>query len=163
MARILAAVWPIVKGCITGGVFGITIADWSASYVTLHGASMHPTFDPQQAERALVDKRCLHRYHFSRGDVVVFRSPRDHRELVVKRLIALPGDWIQIPEKQEIQQIPQGRCWVEGDNAATSFDSRSYGPVPMGLLRGRVTHIIWPPHRIGRVDRKMPEGRIVPL
>uniref|UniRef100_A0A804RGQ0 Mitochondrial inner membrane protease subunit 2 n=1 Tax=Zea mays TaxID=4577 RepID=A0A804RGQ0_MAIZE len=129
MARILAAVWPIVKGCITGGVFGITIADWSASYVTLHGASMHPTFDPQQAERALVDKRCLHRYHFSRGDVVVFRSPRDHRELVVKRLIALPGDWIQIPEKQEIQQIPQGRCWVEGDNAATSFDSRSYGPV----------------------------------
>jgi inner membrane protease subunit 2 len=57
------------------------------------------------------------------------RSPRDHRELMVKRLIALSGDWIQIPEKQEIRQIPLGHCWVEGDNAALSFDSRSYGPV----------------------------------
>jgi len=81
----------------------------------------------------------------------------------VKRLIALPGDWIQIPEMQEIRQIPQGHCWIEGDNAALSLDSRSYGPVPMGLLQGRVTHIIWPPQRIGRVDRKMPEGRIMPL
>ncbi|CAD6259365.1 unnamed protein product [Miscanthus lutarioriparius] len=163
MARALAAVWPLVKGCITGSVLGITVADWVASVVTMDGASMHPTFDPQQAERALVEKRCLYRYDFSRGDVVVFRSPRDHRELMVKRLIALPGDWIQIPEKQEIRQIPEGHCWVEGDNAALSFDSRSYGPVPMGLLRGRVTHIIWPPQRIGRVDRKMPEGRIMPL
>jgi inner membrane protease subunit 2 len=38
-----------------------------------------------------------------------------------------------------------------------------YLQVPMGLLQGRVTHIIWPPQRIGRVDRKMPEGRIMPL
>lgn len=57
------------------------------------------------------------------------RSPRDHRQLIVKRLIALPGDWIQIPEMQEIRQIPQGHCWIEGDNAALSLDSRSYGPV----------------------------------
>jgi hypothetical protein len=47
----------------------------------------------------------------------------------VKRLIALPGDWIQVPEKQEIWQIPQGHCWVEGDNASVSLDSREYGPV----------------------------------
>jgi inner membrane protease subunit 2 len=73
MARALAAVWPLVKGCITGGVLGITVADWCASVVTMDGASMHPTFDPQQAERALVEKRCLYRYDFSRGDVVVIR------------------------------------------------------------------------------------------
>jgi len=73
MARDLAAVWPLVKGCITGSVVGITVADWVASVVTMDGASMHPTFDPQQAERALVEKRCLYRYDFSRGDVVVFR------------------------------------------------------------------------------------------
>jgi len=73
MARALAVVWPLVKGCITGSVLGITVADWVASVVTMDGASMHPTFDPQQAERALVEKRCLYRYDFSRGDVVVFR------------------------------------------------------------------------------------------
>ena len=46
MARALAAVWPLVKGCITGSVLGITVADWVASVVTMYGASMHPTFDP---------------------------------------------------------------------------------------------------------------------
>ncbi|CAD6344086.1 unnamed protein product [Miscanthus lutarioriparius] len=114
MARALAAVWPLAKGCITGSVVGITVADGVASVVTMDGASMHPTFYPQQAERALVEKRCHYRYDFSRSDVIVFRSPRNHRELMVKRLIALPGDWIQIPEKQEIRQIPEGHCWVEG-------------------------------------------------
>jgi len=59
------------------------------------------------------------------------RSPRNHRELLVKRLIALPGDWIQVPENQEIRQIPQGHCWVEGDNAGVSMDSRFYGPVSL--------------------------------
>jgi hypothetical protein len=47
----------------------------------------------------------------------------------VQRLIALPGDWIQIPEKREIRQVPDGHCWVEGDNAGSSWDSRHYGPV----------------------------------
>ncbi|CAD6261047.1 unnamed protein product [Miscanthus lutarioriparius] len=109
MARAL-----LVKGCITGSVVGITVADWVASVVSMDGASRHPTFDPQQAERALVEKRCLYRYDFSRGDVVVFRSPRNHRELMVKRLIALPGDWIQIPEKQEIRQTPEGHSGLKG-------------------------------------------------
>ena len=47
----------------------------------------------------------------------------------MQRLIALPGDWIQIPEKREIRQVPDGHCWVEGDNADDSWDSRHYGPV----------------------------------
>lgn len=73
MARALPGVWPLVKGCITGGMLGVTIADWCASIVTMNGASMHPTFDARQAEHALVEKRCLNHYEFSRGDVVIFR------------------------------------------------------------------------------------------
>jgi inner membrane protease subunit 2 len=58
--------------------------------------------------------------------------------------------------------VPRGRCWVEGDNAAESLDSRSvYGPVHNGLLEGRVVGIVWPPHRIGRVARACPPGRVV--
>lgn len=49
----------------------------------------------------------------------------------MKRLIALPGDWIQVPESSEILRIPEGHCWVEGDNAACSWDSRSFGPVSL--------------------------------
>jgi len=42
MARALAAVWPLVKGCITGSVLGMTVADWVATVVTMDSASMHP-------------------------------------------------------------------------------------------------------------------------
>jgi inner membrane protease subunit 2 len=47
----------------------------------------------------------------------------------VKRLIALPGEWMKLPGSPEVTKIPEGHCWVEGDNAARSWDSRAFGPV----------------------------------
>lgn len=162
MAGVLGALRPYVKPCIAGSLISVTVADRYAYLTPIHGASMNPTFEGKTGEYALVERSCLQRHQFSRGDVVVFTSPRDQRSKVVKRLIGLPGDWIQVPETADIRQIPQGHCWVEGDNGSVSFDSRDYGPVPLGLMRGRVTHVVWPPHRIGRVDRKIPEGRVMP-
>jgi inner membrane protease subunit 2 len=77
----------------------------------------------------LAERSCLQKYQFSHGDVVLFKCPSDHRELFVKRLIALPGEWMQLPGTPDIIKIPEGHCWVEGDNAACSWDSRSFGPV----------------------------------
>lgn len=121
---------------------------------------------------------------------VVCRCPSNRKELYVKRLIALPGEWVQFPGSPKVTKIPEGHCWVEGDNSARSLDSRAFGPVscfsnpasvplfglimylrqclccfqiPLGLVQGRVTHIIWPPSKIGQVERKMPEGRISPI
>ncbi|KAF7050776.1 hypothetical protein CFC21_059095 [Triticum aestivum] len=111
----------------------------------------------------LAEKACLDQYKFSRGDVILFKCPSNHKEVFVKRLIGLPGEWIQLPASSEIIKVPQGHCWVEGDNAARSWDSRSFGPIPLGLINGRVTHIIWPPSKIGRVERKWPEDRIPPF
>ncbi|KAF7005593.1 hypothetical protein CFC21_020707, partial [Triticum aestivum] len=112
-------------------------------------------------EYALVKRSPL--YDYSRGEVVVFVSPADHRSRTIKRLIGLPGDWISVPDKEEIRQIPEGHCWVEGDNGTASWDSRSYGPVPLGLVQGRVTHVVWPPSKMGRVDKRVPpEGRVMP-
>ena len=54
--------------------------------------------------------------------------------MLVKRLIALPGDWIRDPSSLDIIKIPEGKCWVEGDNSASSFDSRAFGPVSHLLL-----------------------------
>lgn len=34
-------------------------------------------------------------------------------------------------------QIPKGHVWLEGDNSARSLDSRSFGPIPYGLIKGR--------------------------
>ena len=48
--------------------------------------------------------------------------------------------------------IPAGHCWVEGDNQELSVDSRKYGPVSYGLIFAKVTSVIYPIHRIRRLD-----------
>lgn len=63
-------------------------------------------------------------------DIVIFcSSPIDHKEKHVKRITALPGDWISSPYSYDAVRVPEGHCWVEGDNFASSLDSRSFGPV----------------------------------
>lgn len=54
-------------------------------------------------------------------------SPTNHKEKLVKRLIGLPGDFIHT--HYDVIVVPEGHCWVEGDNLAFSLDSRSLGPV----------------------------------
>ncbi|XP_057796897.1 uncharacterized protein LOC131012940 [Salvia miltiorrhiza] len=150
------------KKYFTAGIVGLTISDRYASFTAVRGPSMSPTFNPHinSSTRSsfddyvLVEKFCLDKYKFSRGDVVIFRSPSDYKEKHIKRIVGLPGDWIDLPSLDDTVRIPVGHCWVVGDNSACSLDSRSFGPIPLGLICGRVTHIIWPPHRIGGVNKK---------
>lgn len=52
----------------------------------------------------------------------------------MKRLIGLPGEKIQPPGSLNPTKIPEGHCWVEGDNSTRSWDSRAFGPVSFFLL-----------------------------
>ena len=36
--------------------------------------------------------------------------------------------------------IPPGHVWVRGDNPKESTDSNLYGPIPMNLIQGKITH-----------------------
>ena len=47
----------------------------------------------------------------------------------------------------KINQIPEGHCWIAGDNAPASRDSRDYGPIPLALVKGKVIARIWPPNQ----------------
>ena len=85
--------------------------------------------------------------------------PGSPNRYAIKRVIGIDGD-IVIPRKPRATftsnecetslsyqhenpvRIPPGHCWVEGDNAAVSVDSNTYGAIPMGLVLGKVTHII---------------------
>lgn len=160
--------WNSAKKFFTIGLIGLTVSDRYLSIVPVRGLSMSPTFNPQinsssgssTDDRVLVEKFCLERYKFSCGDVVVFCSPSNHREMHIKRITALPGDWISTPHSYDPIVVPEGHCWVEGDNSVFSLDSRSFGPIPLGLVHGRVTYIVWPPQRVGKVDKRIPREHL---
>lgn len=103
--------------------------------------------------------------HPARGDVVVFRAPWDENELMVKRVVALPGDLVDsrlgrvriqgrtIAEPYvlrqastgaiETQLVPQESYFLLGDNRDESFDSRSWGFVPRSHIVGRARLVLW--------------------
>ncbi|CAJ0844539.1 16125_t:CDS:2 [Entrophospora sp. SA101] len=52
-----------------------------------------------------------------------------------------PGDFICVDptlKDRTYINVPKGHIWIQGDNMNNSIDSRSYGPVPHALIRGRV-------------------------
>ncbi|XP_051130748.1 uncharacterized protein LOC127251198 isoform X2 [Andrographis paniculata] len=155
--------WTLAKQSLTAGLVCLTITDRYACVIPVRGSSMSPTLNPRcknsspfvMDDRVLVEKFCLNKYKFSRGDVVVFRSPMNYKEKYIKRIAALPGDLIHLSSCHTVS-VPKGHCWVVGEDASCSLDSTSFGPIPMGVICGRVTHVVWPPQRIGRVGNEVP-------
>lgn len=119
--------------CFSEHVFGF---HW------LCGTSMTPTLQPRSIVGVRKWKKPL---EYQPCDVVLLRSPVTPNELAIKRITALEGDTIRTNGKQIV--IPQGRCWLEGDNRVTSRDSREYGPAPIALLEGKAIFAfrLWPP------------------
>ncbi len=112
------------------------------------GPSMVPTFSTA-GDIVLVDKVTPHLLGLRRNDVVVSVSPTNPRQTVCKRIKGLAGDEIVVAKRSHYEQernvvVPQGRVWLEGDNPSNSTDSRSYGPVPYALVKGRVFFKVWP-------------------
>jgi signal peptidase I len=85
-----------------------------------------------------------------RGSVVVFREP-DTDLLAIKRVAARPGDRVRIAAG--ILHLGDDEAWLLGDAAASSLDSRRYGPVPLDALVGRAWFRYAPLGRIGPISR----------
>ena len=98
------------------------------------------------------------------GEVIIFRFPRDPTRDFVKRVIAVPGDALEVKDnvlyvngdkldnapvrtsqKKNIPSVvPPDSYFVMGDNRRSSLDSRDWGPVPSDLLIGRGWVSYWP-------------------
>jgi len=79
------------------------------------------------------------------GDIVIARSPSNPKNRICKRVVGLPGDLLGYRNNSfRRDYVPEGKVWLEGDNSAVSRDSRTYGPVPLGLVEGKIVWRIWP-------------------
>ena len=131
--------------------------EYGYSIAPAFGPSMLPTFDIL-GEWLLISRR--HRYgrNVQVGDLVAYSIPIND-SVGVKRLMGLPGDYVLLdapgsgsddmiqvigtserarPPAHMNAQVPQGHCWIVGDNITASRDSRSFGPVPLALISGKV-------------------------
>jgi len=106
-------------------------------------------FTPHPTDR-LSSRPAISPSPYQRGDLVVATSPHNPAHLICKRVLGLPGDVICVDPTGEYAPstehvvIPDGHVWLVGDNAKWSRDSRTYGPVSMALIRGRVVARVWP-------------------
>jgi len=118
----------------------------------MNGPSMLPTF-AVQGELVIEDHITYRLFpdSLARGDLIIAKSPIDPDNTVIcKRIIGLPGDIVCVDPTGEYAPstehllVPKGHVWVAGDNASLSRDSRTYGPLPKGLILGRIIARIWP-------------------
>ncbi|KAI0772713.1 peptidase S24/S26A/S26B/S26C [Irpex lacteus] len=134
----------------------VTLTEHAGTLMLVTGRSMQPTLNPDDSrwrDIVWVDRFSIHiKREYVRGDIVALRSPSDSK-LIVKRLIALPGDVVRtLPPYPDAEvRLPEGHVWVEGDEPFHSEDSNTFGPVPLGLIDSRLDTILWPPNRYGPI------------
>jgi signal peptidase I len=140
--------------------------------VKVEGTSMLPRLEDQ--DRLFINKFVYRFEKIERGDVVVFYYPRDPEKSYIKRVIALPGDQLQINHGQVIVNgqpiaepyvpnrfvdgrsldkvvIPDHEYFVMGDHRSISSDSRDFGPVERRLIYGKAAFVYWPTEKMGIV------------
>jgi len=133
------------------------------TFATVIGSSMQPEFNPNGHKFKDVvfgERSPIYDYDsLKRGDVVLFLSTRNPSQQNIKRVVGLEGDIVETIYHKHVV-VPEGHCWVEGDNIYNSFDCNRTGPIPLGLIKAKVTAIIWPPTRWKTLERKIPHSRV---
>lgn len=100
------------------------------------GQSMEPTIT--HSSFLIVDKLFYKLRGIKKGDIVISKSPVDPKVDICKRVVHI--------ERERVYgiEIPKNHVWLEGDNKNNSYDSRSHGPVPIGLIKARVIYSLFP-------------------
>lgn len=111
--------------------------------VAIEGQSMAPALRDGDCVVAIRPRRVR------RGDVVVVEDPRTPGFELVKRVVGLPGDWLEVAgchEEDDAAGLVLGtdEYWVQGDAADQSTDSRDFGPVARSAIRGVIRFRYWP-------------------
>ncbi len=127
------------------------------------GASMEPNF--YDHEYLIIDELSYRFRLPERGEIIVFRYPRDPSQFFIKRIVGLPGETVEVngghvilsnsehpngitldePYLSGVETLGKDRVtlaeteyFVMGDNRGESLDSRSFGPIHENDIVGRV-------------------------
>ena len=151
------------------------LASWGTmlvSFATILGCLAMPSLEDQ--ERIFVNKFVYRLEPISRGDIVVFRYPRDPSKSYIKRVVGAAGDRIRIDGGQVYVNgealdedyvppayadsrsypemvVPAESYFVLGDHRSMSNDSRDFGPVNQSYIYGKAVFGYWPMDKLGRV------------
>ena len=167
-SRISALLWDLIVALGIAGFFIVFLYQ----PVKVEGTSMMPSLDDQ--ERIFINKFVYKVESIQRGDIVVFRYPRDPAKSFIKRVIGVAGDHVRIidghvilngkmliedyvPMTYEDERsypevvVPPDSYFVLGDHRSLSNDSRDFGPVDASYIYGKAVFGYWPMEKVGRL------------
>jgi len=160
----------IIKFSLIALVIVLPIRFFVAQPFIVSGASMEPTFD--SGEYLIVDELSYRFEPPKRGQVIIFRYPKDESKFFIKRVIGLPKETVEMrgkdlyirnsafPDGFKIEQpylgegydredyltvtLGAGEYFVLGDNRGASSDSRIWGTLPEKDIIGRALIRLFP-------------------
>jgi signal peptidase I len=170
--RLLRALREVLETVLPAILIALLINVFIGQATRVEGQSMEPNLHTNQR---LVVEKVSYRFHGpQRLDVVVLKVTSQGDELLIKRVVGLPGETVEIhdgnvyingealaelfvngetrPGRNTSVMVPPLHVFVLGDNRNHSNDSRSFGPVPIENIVGRAWLSYWPPEEAGLVE-----------
>lgn len=171
LKKALYFVWDLLKVVVVSLLIILPVRYWLIQPFYVKGASMEPTF--YDHEYLIINEIGYRFGEPERGDVVVFKYPKDPAQYFIKRVIGLPGEKLEVSDNHiyiypagaknkflldesaylsvatdtvgnATWSLGNGQYFVMGDNREYSLDSRSFGPVSGELIIGQVWLRGWP-------------------
>lgn len=167
-SKINKFVWDLLESVGVAVILAIVIRIFLFEPFYIPSWSMSPILKP--GDKIIVNKFTYRISQPKRGDIVVFKYPKNPKKDYIKRIIGLPGETIKVrnnkvfvDERELVETylsdgliypdfgpvvIDNGKYFMMGDNRSDSLDSRYWGTLDRKLMLGEAMVIFWPISRL---------------